>query len=47
MIGIDKVKVNSCLIRQSIIITVDPVYSERVSAVKKCSLAPGIHYKRI
>jgi hypothetical protein len=28
------------------IVTVDPVYSERVGAAKKCSLAPGIHYKR-
>jgi hypothetical protein len=29
------------------ITTVDPVYSERVSAAKKCSLATGIHYKHI
>ncbi len=27
--------------------TVDPVYSERVGAAKKCSLKTGIHYKRI
>ncbi len=27
--------------------TVDPVYSERVGVTKKCSLAPGIHYKYI